>query len=108
MARVAEGIQTHALAGGWTSAGGDHLLIGCNGAFNSDRTEVTVTMLPAQSRESGAHISEVGEHHFAVSHFPLPTSRYDVDEWPHLDEQGRATMHADGQRWIRTHDLRCD
>jgi hypothetical protein len=97
------GVRNHHLAGAWQSPRGDHFLIGCSGAFNHDLNDELTT-----THESGAHISEVTETGFTVSHWPLAESTYDVAAWPHKDSRGRTVMQAEGMEWVESRAIDCD
>lgn len=107
LAGVEQGIRTHRLVGTWQSERGDHLLIGCSGAFNAGLTE-TAAGLPTEFHESGSHISEVTPNGFTVSHWPLTADTYDVAAWPHKDPQGRVVMTAEGMEWVKSRPIDCD
>jgi hypothetical protein len=113
---VGQGIRQHALAGAWETPSGSHILIGCSGAFNADIVDGQWAIpgshggltVPAESHESGSHIKAIDERGFVVSEWPFASQRYDVDEWPHLNPQGKAEMNMEGRIWTRTRDLACD
>jgi hypothetical protein len=109
LAQVEQGIRDHSLAGGWTSARGDHMQIGCAGSFSSDITTISVNPpSPISQTSSNARISEVGPKGFSVSRFPLAAVKYKVEEWPHLAASGQTAMRCDGMDWVRTQSLPCD
>jgi hypothetical protein len=104
--QVESGIRKRGLAGSWKSESGGYLLIGCSGAFNVNRTEGEFP-LTWKTAEQGAHLSEVNEKGFVVSHFPFASGHYHVEQWPQ-EEKGNLVMRMEGERWVRQTTLDCN
>ncbi|MGZ3741672.1 MAG: hypothetical protein ACXVB9_20010 [Bdellovibrionota bacterium] len=98
LAQVEQGIRDHRLAGGWASARGDQMLIGCNGSFTSGITTIN----------SNSRLGEVGTNGFTVTRVPLASIKYSVEEWPHIGAGRRTVMRCDGVDWVRVQELPCD
>lgn len=106
-----KGIRERSLAGSWQTVTRDHLLIGCSGAFSLDAVTSESYVMPDHpiaTQEQGAHVSEVSEQGFVVSHWPMADTHYDIEEWPHRDEAGATLMKFDGKTWTRTREWECN